>query len=244
MVAQTARPGLAFELRGCRELFERYPASTSLRSTVDVIERTIWNDPGIAFTHCRGLLETVCATILADRGTETPQNPSHRWLMSKVVSTLQLTALNPDDRKAEDGIAKILRGLNSLLDGVVDLRDSQGIGPHGRDALEPVLSTDYAMLTATAVDAAVGLMYRLHQEQLVRDPIKHMRFGAHRDFDGFLDDKYADIEIEDVAISASRALHHQDPVAYRKSLAEFRHRSGTQDDEIGVGESTSEDSDG
>ena len=164
--------------------------------------------------------------------------------MTQAINTLQLTALNPDDKKAEHGVAGILRGLNSLVDGVVALRNSQGVGPHGRDALESVLSVDYAMLTARAVDAAVGLMFRLHQEQIGRDPINHMRFGVHADFDSFLDAKYSEFEIEEVPISASQAFHHQDPLAYRKSLVEFRNRSEAEKEEIAEGESMSEDSDG
>ena len=237
-------PDRPFELHSCRQLLERYPASTSLRPAVEIIERTIQDEPGIAFTHCRGLLETVCVTILADRGNEIPPNPKPNWLMTQAINTLQLTALNPDDKQAEHGVAHILRGLNSLVNGVVALRKSQGVGPHGRDALESVLSVDYAMLTATAVDAAVGLMFRLHQEQIGRDPINHLRFGAHPDFDSFLEGKYSDIEIEEVPISASQALHHQDLVAYRKSLVEFRNRSEAENDEITEGESMSEDSDG
>ena len=172
-----------FELHSCRQLFELYPSSTSLRPAVEVIERTVRDEPGIAFTHCRGLLETVCVTILADRGTVIPPNPKPNWLMTQAVKTLQLTALNPDDKDAEHGVASVLRGLNSLVDGIVALRKSQGVGPHGRDALENVLSVEYAILTATAVDAAVGLLFRLHHEQIGRDPINHLRFGAHPDFD-------------------------------------------------------------
>ena len=189
-------------------------------------------------------METVCVTILADRGIETPPSPKPKWLMTQAIRTLQLTALDPDDKDAERGVASILRGLNSLVAGVVDLRNSQGIGPHGRDALEPVLSVDYAMVTATAVDAAVGLMFRLHQEQIDRDPINHLRFGVHTDFDSYLDAKYSDIEIEEVPISASQALHHQDSLAYRKSLVEFRNQSEAENEEIAEGESMSEDSDG
>ena len=215
-----------------------------MRLAVEVIERTIQDDPGIAFTHCRGLLETVCVTILSDRGEEVRPNPNPNWLMTQAINKLQLTALDPDNKEAEDGVAGILRGLNSLVNGVVALRNSQGIGPHGRDALEPVLSVDYAMLTATAVDTAVGLMFRLHQEQIGRDPINHLRFGTHTDFDSYLDAKYSNIEIEEVPISASQALHHQDRLAYRKSLVEFRSRSEAEDEEIAEGESVSEDSDG
>ena len=239
-------PDQPFELHSCRQLFELYPASTSLRPAVEVIERTIQDEPGIAFTHCRGLLETVCVTVLTDRGrgNEIPPNPKPNWLMTQAMSTLQLTALNPDDKNADQGVASILRGLNSLVDGVVALRNSQGVGPHGRDALESVLSADYAMVTATAVDAAVGLMFRLHQEQIGRDPSNYLRFGVHADFDSFLDAKYSEFEIEEVPISASQALHHQDPLAYRKSLVEFRNRSEAETEEIAEGESMSEDSDG
>lgn len=238
-------PEQPFELHSCRQLFELYPGSTSLRPAVEVIERTIRDEPGIAFTHCRGLLETVCVTILADRGIEVPPNPKPNWLMSQAVQSLELTALNPDDKEAEQGVAGVLRGLNSLVDGVVALRKSQGVGPHGRDALENVLSVQYAILTATAVDAAVGLMFRLHQEQIGRDPINHLRFGVHSDFDAHLDGKYADIEIEEVPISASQALYHQDRLAYRKSLVEFRNLSEEKDkDDIVEGESMAEESDG
>ena len=237
-------PDRPFKLHSCRQLFELYPASTSLGPAIEVIERSIQDDPGLAFTHCRGLLETVCVSILADRGHKIPTNPKPNLLLTQAINTLQLTALNPDDKKAERGVTSILRGLNSLVDGVVALRNSQGVGPHGRDALERVLSVDYAILTATAVDAAVGLMLRLHQEQISRDPTNYLRFGVHADFDSFLDNKYSDIEIEEVPISASQALQHQDPLAYRKSLVEFRNQSEAENEEIAEGESMSEDSDG
>lgn len=239
-----ASPDRPFELHSCRQLFELYPSSTSLRPAVEVIERTIQSEPGIAFVHCRGLLETVCITILTDRGTDVPPNSKPHWLMSQAVQSLELTALNPDDKEAERGVAGVLKGLNLLVDGVVALRNSQGVGPHGRDALENVLSVEYAILTATAVDAAVGIMFRLHQEQIGRDPINHLRFGVHTDFDEYLDREYADIVIEEVPIIASQALYNQDRLAYRKGLVEFRGRSEENEDDIAEGESMPEASDG
>ncbi|MFA7171940.1 MAG: abortive infection family protein [Kiritimatiellia bacterium] len=237
-------PDQPFRLHSCQQLFDLYPASTSLRPAVEVIERSIYDEPGLAFTHCRGLLETVCTTILADRGITLPENPKPNWLMTNVVNALELTTLTSDDKDAERGVSSVLRGLNCLVDGVVALRNSQGVGPHGRDALERVLSVEYALLVATAVDAAVGFLFRLHQEQIGRDPLNHLRFGVHADFDGYLDDKYDDIEIEEVRISASEALYHQDRLAYRKSLVEFQNQSQdeTDNDEIVAGESLPEDS--
>lgn len=232
-----------FELCSCRELFETYPGSTSLQYAVEVIERTVHTQPGIAFTHCRGLLETVCTTILTDRGIDVPDNPDARWLMSQALQTLELTALDEEDKQAEHGARDVLKGLNLLVSGVADLRNSQGVGPHGRDALARVLSSQYAVLTAMAVDAAVGLMFRLHQEQIGRDPANHLRFGVHVDYDEYLDTQYP-IVIEEAPIRASRALHRQDRRAYLTGLVEFLNRSNEPEDDIAEGESMSEASDG
>lgn len=232
-----------FELCSCRKLFEQYPSSISLRYAVEVIERTVETEPGVAFTHCRGLLETVCITILSDRGIDVPENPDAKWLMSQAVQTLELTNLNEDDKQAEHGVRDVLKGLNLLVSGVVGLRNSQGVGPHGRDALASILSAEYAVLTATAVDAAIGLMFRLHQEQIGRDPANHLRFGAHDDYDEYLDKEYP-IVIEEAPISASQALHRQDRRAYLTGLVEFLNRPKEEKDDIAEGESMSEASDG
>ncbi len=234
----------SFQLDSCRQLFDSYPASTSLRPAVEVIERTIFEEPGIAFAHCRGLLETVCITILTDRGIDVPPESKPNWLMSQATRSLELTSLTPEDRDAERGVAEVLKGLNLIVDGVVALRNSQGVGPHGRDALERVLSVEYALLTARAVDAAVGLLFRLHQEQIGRDPLNHLRFDIHPDFDGYLDDKYSDIVIEDVPIQASLALYQQDRRAYHESLVEFRARAAEDEVDIAEGETLSEDTNG
>lgn len=233
-----------FELHSCRQLFELYAGSTSLRPAVEVIERTIRDEPGIAFTHCRGLLETVCITILADRGVEIPPDSKPNWLMSQAVKSLELTALNPDDKEAERGVAGVLKGLNSLVDGVVALRNSQGVGPHGarragecpfrrvRDA-NRYRSRCCSRTHVPTAPRANG-----------RDPINHLRFGVHSDFDEYLDCKYSDIQVEEVPISASQALYHQDRLAYRRSLVEFRNRSDDKNEGIVEGEMMSEGSDG
>lgn len=233
-----------FELSSCRRLFEQYPSSTSLRPAVDIIEQNIHVEPGLAFTHCRGLLETACVTILADRGIDIPAESKPKWLMSKTIQSLELTELPSDSKRAENGVGRILSGLNALVEGVVDIRNSQGVGPHGRDALERVLSAEYAAMTALAVDAAVGLLFRLHQEQIGRDPLNHLRFGVHPDFDAHIDEKYSEIIIEEVPISASQALYQQDRLAYRKSLSEFRSGENIDDSDIEEGTTLSEESNG
>lgn len=236
-----------FRLRGCRELLDQYADSLQIQSAIDVIESSIPDSPGVAFTHCRGLLETVCRTILADRGVETDANPKPGWLMSQTLRVLKLTPDTFDgDTAVESGVGDVLGGMNRLMLGVVALRKSQGVGPHGRDALEAVLDADYAVITAHAVDAAAALLYRLHRKQAESDPLKRMRFGDYADFDKWLDDKNPDLLVEDIPIQASKALYLLEFDEYQQKLRVFLEDRPTAEDDVGFepGEVVAEDANG
>lgn len=182
-------------------------------------------------------------TILTDRGVHVPPLSKSKWLKSEAAKQLDLTP-ESHDGEVEKGTREVLSGLSSLVSGVATLRKSQGIGPHGRDALERILSTEYALVIARAVDAAVGLMVRLHQEQLGRSPLSSFRFEANPDFNEHLDTKYAELVIEEAPIPASSALYQQDRAAYRKSLVEFRAQPEIEEEPISEGEALLEDTDG
>lgn len=237
----------AFQLRGCRELLKVHADSLPIRSAIEVIERSIPNDPGLAFTHCRGLLETVCKTILADRGITTAADVKPNWLMSQTLKVLKLTPESFDgDARVEEGVEDVLRGLNQLMNGVVALRNSQGVGPHGKDALEAVLDADYAIISAQAIDSAAALLYRLHRKQSETDPLKRIRYGDHPAFDAYLDDKYPDLSVEETPIQASRALYLLDTEAYRQRLMVFLETPVDLqvDAEFAEGEEFKQDADG
>ena len=242
-----AAPSLGFAMRGCRELLRDYSDSLSIRSSIEVIERSIPNDPGLAFTHCRGLLETVCKTILADRGIATQEQANANMLMAQVLKLLRLTPDEFDtDTRVENGVENVFRGMNQLASGIIALRNSQGIGPHGKDALEAVLDGDYAVVVAQAIDSAAALLYRLHRKQAALDPLKRLRYGDYPDFDSFIDGKYPDIVIEELPIQASKALHGQDLEAYRIRLRTFLAEPAERgpDDEFAEGEEVGEGDNG
>lgn len=236
-----------FRLRGCRELLEEHPDSLPIRSAIDVIERSIPRDPGVAFTHCRGLLETVCKTILADRGIDSEADAKTNWLMSQTLKVLKLTPNDFDgDDRVEEGVADVLRGLSQLTNGIVALRNSQGVGPHGKDALEGVLDADYAIISAHAVDAAATLLYRMHRKQAKIHPLKRIRFGDFPAFDAHLDQAYPNLMVEDTPLQASKALCLLDPESYRQKLVVFIEGGVDTEDvaDFAEGERISEDADG
>lgn len=233
------------QMRGCRELLIVYADALSIRAQIEVIERSLATDPGLVFTHCRGLLETVCRTILADRGTVIEgADPKPKWLMTETLKALKLTPSEFDsDKKVENGVSEILRSMNALVNGVVDLRNSQGVGPHGKDALEAVLDIEYAQICAVAVDAAASLLLRLHRKQAATDPLKRLRFGDHPEFDSRLDREYPDLKVEDVPLIASKSLYHSDPDGYRQKLVEFLNAPAEDAEEFAEGEITGDQGD-
>lgn len=236
-----------FQLRGCRDLLRAYPDVLPIRSAIEIIERAIPTDPGIAFTHCRGLLETVCRTILTDRGVGTPSDANSNQIMSATLKVLKLTPTDFDnDERVEVGVVDLVRGINQMVNGVVALRNSQGLGPHGRDALEAILDAEYAIVTAQAIDSAACLLYRMHRKQAERDPLMRIRFGDYPEFDAVIDEEYPNIEIEETPIQASKALCLVEPEAYRQSLMAFlaSPRAPGGQEEFAAGEELKEDANG
>lgn len=231
------QPPDTFKMRGCRELLLTYQDSLTIKSQIEVIEASITTNSGMVFTHCRGVMESVCRTILMDRGVAIDvAEPKPNWLMSQTLKVLKLTPSDFDtDSKVESGVSEVLRGMNALVNGVVDLRNSQGIGPHGKDALAAILDTEYALICATAVDAAASLLFRLHKKQSETDPMKRLRLGDHPDFDARLDAKYT-LHVEDVPLIASKSLFVSDPDAYRQKLVEFLAAPGEDAEEFSEGE--------
>ncbi|MEZ6243376.1 MAG: abortive infection family protein [Phycisphaerales bacterium] len=167
--------------------------------------------------------------------------------MSQTLRVLKLTPETFDgDSTVEGGVGDVLGGMNRLMLGIVALRKSQGVGPHGRDALEAVLDADYAVITANAVDAAAALLYRLHRKQAESDPLKRMRFGDYPDFDKLLDDKNPDLFVEEIPLQASKALYSLEFEQYQQMLREFLEDRPAADDDLGFepGEMVAEEADG
>lgn len=232
-----APPADTFRMRGCRELLLTYQDSLTIRSQIEVVEASITTNSGMVFTHCRGVMESVCRTILTDRGVAIDgADPKPNWLMSQTLKVLKLTPSDFDsDTKVESGVSEVLRGMNALMNGIVDLRNSQGIGPHGKDALAAILDAEYAFICATAVDAAASLLFRLHKKQAETDPMRRLRLGDHPEFDARLDAKYV-LYVEDVPLIASKSLFVSDPDAYRQKLVEYLAAPDEDAEEFSEGE--------
>jgi len=215
---------LVFQLSACRELLVAHPESLRIREQVEALEEAMPDRPGVVVSFCRTIIETTCKTILIDRSV--PIDAS--WEAPKLVSeALKYLNLGPSedggvDAKLRSGAESLVRGLNQIITGVVEIRNAHGSAAHGADAYEPLLDSRYAEILARATDAVVGLLFRTHLRSAHHDPLSRFRYGDHSDFDEYIDNDYGPFEVLDVPLIASEAPYRTDFQAYRAALVLFR----------------------
>jgi len=224
----------AFRLTACRELMESHPDSLRIREQVEALEDAMPDRPGIAVSFCRTLIETTCRTILIDRG----QTPDATWeapkLISETTKFLHL-GIHDDghtDPKLRSGAENLVRGVNSIIDGVVEIRNAHGAAAHGADAYAPMLDERYAEILARATDAVVGLLFRTHLNGTGNAPLARLRYGDHKDFDEWIDADFGPFEVLDTPLIASEALFRTDHNAYRAALVVFRQEQEAANAEV------------
>lgn len=215
--------GNSFALSACRELLEAHPGSLAIREQVEALEEALPDRPGIVVSFCRTIIETTCKTILNDHGAAV--DPV--WQAPKLVSeSLRYVNLGSQgdaaDAKLREGAERLVRGLYSIIDGVVAIRNDYGSAAHGKDAYAPLLDSTYAEILARATDSVVGLLFKTHLRESQRNPLSRFRYGTHSDFDEFLDAAYGPFLVAEVPLVASEALYRTDFEAYRVTLAQFR----------------------
>ena len=213
-----------FRLTACREMMDSHPESHVIQQQVEALEDALPDKPGIAVSFCRTLIETTCKTILTDRG----QTPDQAWeapkLISETTKFLHLGILDDGhtDATLRSGAEKLVRGVNNIISGVVEIRNAHGSAAHGSDAYAPMLDARYAEILARATDAVVGLLFKTHLKGSGKAPLARLRYGDHNDFDDWIDNDFGPFEILETPLVASEALFRTDKNAYRAALVVFK----------------------
>lgn len=225
-------------LAACRELLDSHPESLRIREQVEALEEAMPDRPGVVVSFCRTIIETTCKTILTDRNVPVDD----AWEAPKLVSeSLKYLNLGPKDDggvdvKLRNGAESLVRGLNQIVSGVVEIRNAHGSAAHGADAYSPLLDARYAEILARATDAVVGLLFKTHLGSARRDPLARFRYGEHADFDEFIDSSFGPFDVLKVQLTASEALYRTDFQAYRAALVQFRQDQENGTDEAENGE--------
>lgn len=104
----------------------------------------------MAFDLAKSLVESVCKTILGDRGQTEIGNPDLPDLLNRTINCIPLIPNKPTDgeSKTEKAVRNAVSGLNRIVNALAELRNEAGTIGHGRDLLDDSLDSIHAQLTA------------------------------------------------------------------------------------------------
>jgi hypothetical protein len=208
-----------FQMTGSREVMAS--GAPHIEQQVSAIESAVADNPGFVFDLARTLLESVCKTILTERG----QSINSRWnLPTLVQETMQFISLVPagvvDVPEAEGNIKKTVEGLSSAIIGIGSLRNAFGFASHGREPSFVSLDRVQAILVARSADAIVDFLYKVHRGQTGGSGPKRRSFGEYPEFDDYVDEQHEAPRIFDLEFRPSEVLFHVD----LKGYDEYRQR--------------------
>lgn len=122
-------------------------------------------DPEHAIGTSKEVLETVCKTILGERGVQVGPKWDFTKLESTTRRTLDLLGTEvPDSKKGAASIKKALSGIGNIANSVNELRGLYGTG-HGRDGRARGIGPRHARLAVGMATTLATFLLETHRER-------------------------------------------------------------------------------
>ena len=140
-----------------------------LHVEIDRLAHAAEDDPSLAIGTAKEMVETICKTILQDRGVPS-RGKDLPQLVRAVAKELALLPDNiPDHVKGSEVIRRMLSNLNQVSQGIAELRNLYGTG-HGHDGRFIGLKPRHAKLAVGAAATLGTFLLETHQERTLRGP--------------------------------------------------------------------------
>ncbi|MDD9954964.1 MAG: abortive infection family protein [Anaerolineaceae bacterium] len=128
------------------------------------ISDSIDDDPDLAIGTAKELLETICKTILLEKGEGYDSREETFDLLKKVQKILSIMPEDIDNRaKGATAIKRLLNNLTGIVRGMSEVRNLYGSG-HGREGRSSSLEPRHAKLAAGAAMTLAVFLYETHLE--------------------------------------------------------------------------------
>lgn len=220
LIDNSSANSLEFAMAGAREVVGG--SATHLLRQITTLESAVVDTPALAFDLVKSLVESVCKTILADRG----QQVDHTLDMPKLFrETLRWLQILPDSHAGEapiaDSLKKTMGGLQSIVAGLCELRNREGLASHGRDAYSSSLESVQAQFAARSSDALIHYLLNAHRNYPNQSPKRRVQYHDNSDFNSYLDDSNEKVVISGFEYLPSYALFNTDDDAYKDLLTEY-----------------------
>jgi hypothetical protein len=154
--------GSTTHLEQAREVAARlsgHYVAQQVRRLQDAVER----DPELAIGTAKEFLETLCKTILAERGISVSKNEDLPALVKTIIKSVQvLPAGTSAQSHSEETIAALLGSLGTVGHRLAELRNQFGTG-HGKSTDHVGLQKRHARLAVGAAATLAVFLYECHE---------------------------------------------------------------------------------
>jgi hypothetical protein len=126
------------------------------------MQSALGSEPDVAIGTAKEFVETICKTILRERGLALDPNEKMPRLVKQVAASLDLV---PKEivglSKATETVKRLLSNLGTVSDGLAELRNLHGTG-HGKDASTVGLELRHARLAVGAATTLAVFLWESH----------------------------------------------------------------------------------
>lgn len=229
-----------FAMHGSREILALTGGAVHIAQQIKAIEDAVAKTPALAFDHAKALIESVCKTILRDRGQAVPTKDDLPKLFGTTLEQLRvLPDAHTADAETGRSIHKTAGALHSVVQGICELRNKQGSASHGKLAETQPLESVQAELVARSADAVVSFLFKAHRSYAIPAARpKRVQYIDNQRFNASVDESHEPIKIFSLSYRPSEVLYNVDYQAYVESLNSFL--SQEQDSEDGAAAGSSE----
>jgi hypothetical protein len=213
-----------FILTGAREIIALSGETLQINRQVEMLESALSDNPGLAFDLAKALIETVCRTILRERG----RTPDVDWDCPRLLkeTTLLVQLVPPGHSSPGDTteqLKKITGGMQQIIGALCFIRNREGFASHGHDGSFIGLDGVHALLVAKTTDAIVEFIYKAHKNAFAqRVAVKVPQLGDEPEFNQYVDDAHDEIRIFSATYKPSEVLFRVDSEAYKGNLDDFK----------------------
>jgi hypothetical protein len=212
----------SFTMYGTRQILEFSSDAFHIEQQVTAIERAVLEAPHLAFDLARALVESVCKTILGDRGIPEAGTRGLKDLLKKTYDQVQLVPEEALERaNTVEALKRTIERLDDVIACLSELRKGEGLASHGRDAFTGPLDVIHGELAARAADAVVSFLYKAHKANWTRSRPQREEYGDQKEFNDWIDGQNERVRIFGLEYLASEVLFFIDYEAYRNLLPEF-----------------------
>lgn len=207
----------AYKMTGAREVLATTAARLELQ--IDALEAALQSNASLVFDLAKTLIESSCKTILNDRTHAVDENWDLPRLLKETSSKLRFSTGPADE--SSGSLRKLLGGLQTVIQGICEMRNSEGFASHGKDGYAQQSECLHAHFVARAADVIVYLLFSAHRQFPASPAVRRLIYEELNDFNVWLDEQQDDIVLFKRRMKPSELLFRIDLNEYRLQLSDY-----------------------